>query len=524
MLSAAMQSRVDQLWNKFWSGGIANPLTAIEQISYLLFMRRLDALDEKRRGDAVFLKQEFRSLFAGKYETRRGAKRPREELRWSRFRNLPAEEMLEHVRDYVFPDIKTLENGGQVFTRYMQDAVFMIPKASLLVEAVGIVDELYAELERERQEAGQNFQDVQGDLYEYLLSEIASAGKNGQFRTPRHLIQMIVSLVDPKLGEEVCDPACGTGGFLLGAYQHILTQHTSPEHRFVGEDGIERGLVGDRLTDPRQWDALKERTFHGYDFDTTMVRIGLMNLLLHGIDRPNLGYMDTLSKRFTERERYDVVLANPPFKGSIDKGDINEELRLKTTKTELLFVNRIMNLLRVGGRAGVIVPDGVLFGSSNAHRDLRKMLVEECELQGVVKLPAGVFKPYAGVSTAVLTFVKGGKTEQVWYYEMQADGLSLDDKRERVAENDIPDVIARWKARDPKKDTDRTAKAFFVPVDEVRENKYDLAINRYKETPQAVVEYEAPQKIIASLRSLESEIAGDLDQLETLLGAPNATS
>ena len=304
---------------------------------------------------------------------------------------------------------------------------------------------------------------------------------------------------------------------MLGAYQHILTQHTSPEHRFVGEDGIERGLVGDRLSDPRQWEALKERTFHGYDFDTTMVRIGLMNLLLHGIDRPNLGYMDTLSKRYTERERYDVVLANPPFKGSIDKGDINEDLRLKTTKTELLFVNRIMNLLRIGGRAGVIVPDGVLFGSSNAHRDLRKMLVEECELQGVVKMPAGVFKPYAGVSTAVLIFVKGGKTEHVWYYDMQADGWSLDDKREKVAENDIPDVIARWKARDPKQDTDRTAKAFFVPAGEIRENKYDLAINRYKEAAYEEVQYEPPAQILGKLRQMEAEIVRDLDDLERLL-------
>ena len=517
MLSQRLRSKVDALWDKFWSGGIANPLTAIEQISYLLFMRRLDALDEKRRGDAEFLKQEFRSLFDGEYETRAGAKRSCDELRWSRFRHLPPEELLEHVRDNVFPFIKALQNGGDVFSRYMQDAVFIIPKASLLVEAVGIIDDIYAELERERQEGGQTFQDVQGDLYEYLLSEISSAGKNGQFRTPRHIIQMIVSLVDPRLGEMICDPACGTGGFLLGAYQHILTQHTSAELRFVGEDGIERGLVGDRLTDPRQWEVLRERTFHGYDFDTTMVRIGLMNLLLHGVDRPNLGYMDTLSKRYTERDRYDVVLANPPFKGSIDKGDINEELRLKTTKTELLFVNRMMNLLKIGGRAGVIVPDGVLFGSSNAHRDLRKMLVEECELRGVVKMPAGVFKPYAGVSTAALIFVKGGRTEYIWYYDMQADGYSLDDKREKTAENDIPDVIGRWRARDAERDGDRTVKAFMVPVEEIRENGYDLSITRYKETPRESADYEAPAAILDKLRAIEREILSDLDQLEELI-------
>lgn len=519
MLTQALQSKVDSLWDKFWSGGIANPLTAIEQISYLLFMRRLDALDEKRRGDAEFLGQPFRSAFAGTYEPRAGAReaRLREELRWSRFKQLPAEEMLEHVRDNVFPFIKSLESGGEGFTRFMQDAVFIVPKASLLVEAVGIIDDIYAELERERQESGQTFQDIQGDLYEYLLSEIASAGKNGQFRTPRHIIQMIVSLVDPKLGEMVCDPASGTGGFLLGAHQHVLTQHTSPELRFMGEDGIERGLVGDQLTDPRQWEVLREKTFYGFDFDTTMVRIGLMNLLLHGVDRPNLAYMDTLSKRFTETDRYDVVLANPPFKGSIDKGDINEDLRLRTTKTELLFVNRIINLLRVGGRTGVIVPDGVLFGSSNAHKALRKMLVEECELQGIVKMPGGVFKPYAGVSTAALIFVKGGRTEHVWYYDMQSDGFSLDDRRQKVAENDIPDVIARWKSRDPDRDSDRTQRAFMVPVQLIRENGYDLALNRYKESPVTVQAYEAPSTIIDKLRLLEAELDAELTELEGLL-------
>lgn len=518
MLTAPLRSKVDALWDRFWSGGIANPLTAIEQISYLLFMRRLDALDEKRRGDAEFTRQPYTSLFAGEYENRRGETRSKGELRWGHFRHLQADEMLEHVRDNVFPFIKGLDGAGGEFAHYMQDAVFIIPKASLLVEAVAIMDEIYAELERERRQDGQPFQDLQGDLYEYLLSEIASAGKNGQFRTPRHIIQLIVTLVDPKLGDEICDPACGTGGFLLGAYQHLLTQFTSSEHRFTGEDGIERGLVGDKLTDPRQWKALREQTFHGRDFDTTMVRIGLMNLLLHGIDRPDLAYMDTLSKRYTEKDRYDVVLANPPFKGSIDKGDIHEELRLATTKTELLFVNRIIDLLRIGGRAGVIVPDGVLFGSSKAHKALRQMVVDECELQGIVKLPAGVFKPYAGVSTAVLIFVKGGRTERVWYYQMEADGWSLDDKREKVAENDIPDVIARWKARDPEQDTDRTAKAFFVPVEEIRDNGYDLAINRYREIAYEPVEYEKPAVILARLRKLEQEIAKDLDEIEGMLG------
>ena len=520
MLTATLRSKVDALWDRFWSGGIANPLTAIEQISYLLFMRRLDELDEKRRGDAEFLKEGFNSLFAGTYAGRDGVERPKEELRWSKFRHLPPEEMLEYLRDQVFPFIKGMKDGGQLFTQYMQDAVFIIPKASLLTEAVAIIDEIYVEMEREQREAGQTFQDIQGDLYEYLLAEISTAGKNGQFRTPRHIIQMIVTLVDPKLGEEICDPACGTGGFLLEAYQHILTQHTSPELRTTGDDGIERASVGDRLTDPRQWSVLKEQTFHGYDFDTTMVRIGLMNLLLHGIEQPKLDYTDTLSKRFKEKDRFDVILANPPFKGSIDKGDIHEELRLKTTKTELLFVNRILDLLRIGGRAGVIVPDGVLFGSSNAHKALREILVEEAELQGVVSLPAGVFKPYAGVSTAVLFFVKGGKTEHVWYYDMKADGFSLDDKRQKVEANDIPDVISHWRARDPQKDMDRTKRAFFVPTEEIRKNGYDLSINRYKEIEYQEAEYDPPKVILEKLRVLEREIADGLGELEGFLGHP----
>jgi type I restriction enzyme M protein len=506
MLTPAIRSKVDALWDRFWSGGIANPLTAIEQISYLLFMRRLDALDRKKAEDADWLKEKHVSLFKG-----------HESCRWSRFKNLPGDEMLSHVRDKVFPFIKGLGGEDQPFAQSMQDAVFIIPKPSLLVEAVGLIDELYAEIERERAEKGQTFHDTQGDLYEYLLSEISTAGKNGQFRTPRHVIQMMCALVDPKLGDEVCDPACGTGGFLLGAYQHILTRHTSPEQRHTDENGLERGLAGDHLTDKRQWQILHQRTFHGYDFDTTMVRIGLMNLLLHGIDRPSLHYKDTLSKKFDERDRYDVVLANPPFKGSIDKGDIHEDLRLKTTKTELLFVNRIIDLLRIGGRGAVIVPDGVLFGSSNAHRDLRKMLLDECELQGVVSMPSGVFRPYAGVSTAVIVFVKGGQTENVWFYDMEADGYSLDDKREKVTENDIPDIIARWKTRDPRAPTDRTAKAFFVPAQDIRDNQYDLSINRYKEVKHEEVKYDPPKVILAKLRALEDEIRKDLDELEGTL-------
>lgn len=515
MLTPILRSKVDALWDKFWSGGIANPLTAMEQISYLLFMRRLDALDQKGIEDAKFLKRAYTSVFAG-----------HDDCRWSHFHNMPGEEMLAHVRDKVFPFIKSLGGEDQTFSKYMQDAVFIIPKASLLVEAIGIMDGIYTEIERERQENAQTFHDTQGDLYEYLLAEISTAGKNGQFRTPRHIIQMMCALVDPKLGELICDPACGTAGFLLGAYQHILTAHTGSELKRLDENGMERGEAGDRLTDPRQWEVLKKKTFYGFDFDTTMVRIGLMNLILHGIDQPNIGYKDTLSKRYDEKERYDVVLANPPFKGSIDKGDINEDLRLKTTKTELLFINRIINLLRIGGRAGVIVPDGVLFGSSNAHQALRQILVDECELQGVVSMPSGVFKPYAGVSTAVLIFVKGGNTENVWFYDIQADGYSFDDKRDKIEANDIPDIIEKWKNRNtssviPKKSgiqNDRKAKSFLVPAKEIRDNKYDLSINRYKEIAHGEVHYDPPKVILKRLKGMEKEIQKDLDDLEGMIG------
>lgn len=511
MLSTKIKSDINSLWDKFWSGGIANPLTAIEQISYLLFMKRLDELDIKRKADAEFLKQKYVSLFDGKDEDGDD----NQKKRWSYFKQLEGGEMLKHVQIKVFPFIKNLKKSDEPFSAHMKDAAFIIPKASLLVEAVNIIDSIYNEIEREQRE-GQTFQDTQGDVYEYLLSEIASAGKNGQFRTPRHIIQMIASLIDPKLGEEICDPACGTGGFLLGAYQHMLTQHTSNKYLEKDENGITMGMMGDKLTDERQWKVLREDTFYGYDFDTTMVRIGLMNLMLHGIDHPNIEYKDTLSKKYDENSRFDVVMANPPFKGSIDKSDINEDLSIQTTKTELLFVNRIYNMLRLGGRAAVIVPDGVLFGSSNAHKDLRKILIEKCELQGIISMPSGVFKPYAGVSTAVLIFVKGGETEKVWFYDMEADGYSLDDKRSRIKDNDIPDIIEKWKNRKEQKENNRKSKFFYVEKKEIEEADFDLSINKYKENDHQELTYEDPKKILEKIEILEQEINIKLKELKNL--------
>lgn len=516
MLTPKMKSLINRLWDNFWSGGIANPLTAIEQISYLLFMRRLDEIDSKLKKDAEWTGEKYTSVFDGKFSspTTKG-ELDKQTLRWSHFKQLEGGEMLTHVQMNVFPFIKQINGENSVFAKYMADAVFIIPKPSLLVEAVSIIDALYVEIEKQTQ-AGQTFHDTQGDMYEFLLSEISSSGKNGQFRTPRHIIKLMCELVSPKIGETIGDPACGTGGFLLGAYQYILTTHTSKDHITIDEDGFGRGF-GDKLTDERLWTALRENTFFGYDFDTTMVRIGLMNLMLHGITHPNIQRRDTLSKKYNEDNQYDVILANPPFKGSIDKGDINENLSLKTTKTELLFVNRIINSLKIGGRAAVIVPDGVLFGSSNAHKSLRKMLIGDCELQSVVSMPSGVFKPYAGVSTAILVFVKGGTTERVWFYDMQADGYSLDDKRDRIETNDLPDIVKEWKARSKNPNDDRKAKHFFVPVQEIIDNKYDLSINRYKEIEYTPPKYDKPEVILCTIASHNKEIEADIEKLRGLL-------
>ena len=334
MLNTTIKSSIDRLWDKFWSGGISNPLTAIEQISYLLFMKRLDQMDLKKMQDAEFTGEAYKSIFTGENDS----------VRWSHFRHMEGGEMLTHIQTKVFPFLKNLNSDNSNFSKHMGNAVFIISKPSLVVEAVNIIDEIFEEIAKQ-QDAGQAFQDTQGDIYEHLLAEITSAGKLGQFRTPRHIIQLIGELVDPKLGDTICDPACGTGGFLLGAYQHILTQHTDKKHQKIDENGLSRGILGDKLTDERQWKQLKENTFFGYDMDDSMVRIGLMNLMMHGISSPNIEQKDTLSKKYDEDNYFDVIMANPPFKGSIDKGDINESLSLPTTKTELLFINRIIKSL-----------------------------------------------------------------------------------------------------------------------------------------------------------------------------------
>jgi type I restriction enzyme M protein len=527
-----LKSKIDQLWLKFWSGGISNPLTAIEQITYLLFMKRLDELDLKRQSDAEFTGEKYTSKFEGEWippeerNRRRTDQRPinKRTLRWSEFKRMQAEEMLQHVQGKVFPLLKDLNGAESNFTHHMKNAVFIIPKPALLVEAVKTIDEIFEVMEKDSREKGQAFQDIQGDVYEFLLSEIATAGKNGQFRTPRHIIKLMADLVQPQLGHKIADPACGSGGFLLGAYQYIVTElakKAGAQGLKPDEDGFTRTSVAAALTKTAQ--AILSSSLWGYDIDQTMVRLGLMNLMMHGIDEPHIDYKDTLSKSYTEEAEYDIVMANPPFTGSIDKGDINEHLQLATTKTELLFVENIYRLLKKGGTACVIVPQGVLFGSGGAFKTLRQMLVDRCDLKAVITLPSGVFKPYAGVSTAILLFTKvwGPKdkvskaaTEHVWFYEMAADGYSLDDKRSKQeGYGDLQDIIARYHSRNAAADTDRTAKFFMVPRSEIADekNNYDLSLSRYKQDVFEEVRYDAPGVILDRL--IQAEV-GDVDEAE----------
>jgi type I restriction enzyme M protein len=488
MLDAELKSKINLLWNKFWSGGISNPLNAIEQMSYLIFMKRLEDDDVSREQNAKLLGQKFTSLF------------PKNDLKWSVWTEYPGNQMLEHVRDVVFPFLRKL-NGGEnsIYSKYMKNASFAIPTASLLAEAVKIINDMHIK-EQNR--------DTKGDIYEYLLGQLSTAGKNGQFRTPRHIIKMMTELLDPKYGDKICDPACGTAGFLVSAFEHILKNNTSAE---LVKEG---NYAGDKLND-NQWRILRDETLYGYDFDDVMLKISLMNLMMHGINNPNVEQKNTLSKRFDESNCYEVILANPPFKGSIDESDIGENFRTKTKKTELLFLELIYNLLNNSGKCAVIVPDGVLFGNSKAHKNIRELLLEKCRLDAVISMPSGVFKPYAGVSTAIMYFTKGESTKDVWFYDMQADGFSLDDKRTPQPEkNDIPDILKQFKNRLKDKPTDRKGKAFFVPIDEIRGNNYDLSISKYKEIEYEEVVYDKPEVIKKKILDYENKIIEALKDLK----------
>ncbi|MBD3268446.1 N-6 DNA methylase [bacterium] len=493
MLAAELKSKINKLWDRFWSGGLANPLTAIEQITYLLFMKRLEDIDNEQLQRSKARKQKYKSMFA---------KHP--EYKWSHWKNLPAEEMLPHVRDKVFPFIKEIqiEDDGE-FIRQLKHAAFLIPKPSLLQEAVSIIDGLEIR--------PQNY-DTLGDLYEYLLSELSTAGKVGQFRTPRHIIKMMVELVDPDISDRICDPACGTAGFLVNAYQHILKKYTSKDILKVDKEGHVHNLVGDKIVKKEHWRKLKRETFYGHDFDPTMVRIALMNMIMHGIEAPNITRQDTLSKGYVQKEQYDVILANPPFTGSVDKSDINDKLSIKTTKTELLFLELFYNILETGGRAAIVIPNGVLFGNSRAHKQVRKLLLEQCQMEAVIAMPSGVFQPYSGVGTAILVFTKGGKTKNVWFYQMESDGYTLDAKREYIdGKGDIPDVIKKFSSR-PKSD-----KSFSVSLKEIKENDYNLSPSRYATIEYEIVEYESPSKLVERIMKQEDSIVKELKELKSQL-------
>jgi len=511
MLTSDIRSQIDAIWNAFWSGGISNPMEVLEQITYLLFIRRLDDAHTLEESKALLLKQPMaKRIFP---EGKDAVGRSYDDLRWSRFKNFAPAEMFTVVGERVFPFLRNMGGDGSTYSQHMKDARFTIPTPGLLAKVVDMLDHVPME-----------DRDTKGDLYEYMLGKIASAGQNGQFRTPRHIIKLMVAMTAPTPKDVICDPASGTCGFLVAAGEYLRDKHPTLFNDTSARAHFHHGM------------------FHGYDFDNTMLRIGSMNMALHGVDNPDIRYKDSLAQDHeADEEKYSLILANPPFAGSLDYENTAKDLLsiVKTKKTELLFMALFLRLLKPGGRAAVVVPDGVLFGSSKAHKELRRMLVEDHKLDGVVSLPAGAFKPYAGVSTAILFFTKtnSGGTEQVWFYDMQADGWSLDDKRQPLLDenklgpspaqplteaehtkNNLPDALTRWAQRDTtERERPRTAQSFCVPKADIAAQGYDLSINRYKEVVHQAVEHEHPLEILAKLRQLEDEIQAGMAELEGML-------
>ena len=517
MLTGEIRSQIDRIWDAFWSGGIANPLEVIEQITYLMFIRRLDDLHTLEENKANRLKQPMARRVFPEGEDAKG--RSYEDYRWSRFKHVAPADMYVLVGEHLFPYLRTdlvrqLGNDDSTYAQHMKDARFTIPTPALLAKVVDLLDHVPMEA-----------RDTKGDVYEYMLAKIAAAGQNGQFRTPRHIIRLMVELTAPQPTDVICDPACGTAGFLVAAGEHLRERFPRLLH------------------DASQRKHFHHCMFHGFDFDNTMLRIGSMNMLLHGVESPDIRYRDSLAQDHAgEEEKYTLVLANPPFAGSLDYENTAKDLLqiVKTKKTELLFLALFLRLLKPGGRAAVIVPDGVLFGSSKAHKELRRILVEDQKLDAVIKLPGGVFKPYAGVSTAILVFTKtnSGGTDFVWFYDVGADGWSLDDKRQPLlsedklgpvpktaltedeqAKNNLPDILARWAQRDGnERERPRTAQSFCVPKADIAAQGYDLSLNRYKEVVHKAIEHRPPKEILAELAKLEQEIQQGMKELEGMLG------
>lgn len=515
MLTGQLRNEIDNLWEKFWTGGISNPLTVIEQISYLMFARMLDMQETQKEKKSQRTGKSFTRQFP---ETING-----QLLRWQNFKNMSGKELLPHLRREVYPHFANIELEGSDMAHFMADADIEIKSESVLTSAVEMVDRLPLASS-----------DVKGDIYEYLLGKLTTAGINGQFRTPRHIIDMMVELVDVKPTDLICDPACGTAGFLSRSMEYLNKKYSSSEAEggcHKDEDG-NWVYHGDQLAPFNE--HINQQMFWGFDFDSTMLRVSAMNMLLHGVSGANINYQDSLNKSFMEQPQeyqfFDKILANPPFKGSLDEQSVNPKIltMVKTKKTELLFVALILRMLKLGGRSATIVPDGVLFGSSKAHQQLRQELIEHNQLEAIISLPSGVFKPYAGVSTAILIFTKGGSTDNVLFYDLKADGYSLDDKRNAISDNDIPDATAQWQHYCQLVESndleainnafgDKKQQAFIVSAKEIASNKYDLSINRYKEVVYEQEVYDPPKEILSKLKALEKEIMSDLDELEKML-------
>ena len=498
MITGELKNKIDSIWDAFAAGGLVNPLEVIEQITYLMFIRDLDDSDNLKAKESAMLGLPYESIFSGEVQVGE-RKIDGNQLKWSVFRDFPAGRMYSIVQEWVFPFIKTLHSDkNSAYSKYMDDAIFKLPTPLLLDKVVTGLDEVYDMMN------SMQASDVRGDVYEYLLSKIAQSGRNGQFRTPRHIIKMMVELMAPKADDVICDPACGTSGFLVAAGDYL-------------KENLKEEIFFDKV----KKDHYMNHMFYGYDMDRTMLRIGAMNMMTHGVDSPFIEYRDSLSDQNPDKAKYSLILANPPFKGSLDYDTVSADLMktCKTKKTELLFLALFLRMLKVGGRCACIVPDGVLFGSSTAHKAIRKAIIEENKLDAIISMPSGVFKPYAGVSTAVMIFTKTGHggTDNVWFYDMKADGFSLDDKRSKVEENDIPDIIARFKNLDAEKDRERTEQSFFVPKQEIVDNDYDLSINKYKKVEYVPVEYPPTSEIMAELKELENQIKTEMDELEALL-------
>ncbi len=485
MITGELKNKIDGIWDIFWSSGMTNPLTVIEQITYLMFIKILDDNEMRKESNAAaFDMPVLDPVFDEAHQN----------CRWHNFRHYEADAMFNNMTDCVFPFIKNELHAGKdtAFAKYMKDAIFIVPTARVLVKVVDALDDLDL-----------NNKDIMGDVYEYLLSQIAQSGTNGQFRTPRHIIKMMVELMQPRMDDTICDPAMGSAGFICAAAQYV-SEHCTTE---LMKAENKKHYTNDMFT--------------GFDTDQTMLRIGAMNMMLHGVEAPNIRWMDSLSEDNTHRGEYSLIMANPPFTGSLDKETISKDLLAlcSTKKTELLFMALFLKALKTGGRCASIVPDGVLFGSSKAHKAIRTELVENNRLEAVISMPSGVFKPYAGVSTAILIFTKTGHggTDKVWFYDMKADGFSLDDKRSEIADNDIPDIIARFHNLAGEESRERTEQSFFVPKQEIADNGYDLSINKYKKTEYVAVEYPPTSEIMAELRRLEKEVGTALNELEEML-------